>query len=53
MLDEDKGVCFIHLYPPIVQIDRAKKLSDEPLKLSASIFYGGVHRSVQCEVQCN
>ena len=48
ILDEDKSVCFIHLYPSIVQIDRAKKLSDEPLKLSPSIFYGGVHRTVQC-----
>ena len=48
ILDEDKSVCFIHLYPPIVQINRAKKLSDEPLKLSPSIFHGGVHRTVQC-----
>ena len=32
ILDEDKSVCFIHLYPSIVQINRAKKLSDEPLK---------------------
>ena len=48
ILDEDKSVCFIHLYPSIVQINRAKKLSDEPLKLSPSIFYGGVHRTVQC-----
>ena len=48
ILDEDKSVCFIHLYPPIVQINRAKKLSDEPLKFSPSIFYGGVHRTVKC-----
>ena len=46
ILDEDKSVCFIHLYPSIVQINRAKKLSDEPLKFSPSIFYGGVHRTV-------
>ena len=46
--DEDKSVCFIHLYPSIVQINRAKKLSDEPLKFSLSIFYGGVHRTVKC-----
>ena len=38
ILDEDKSVCFIHLYPSIVQVNRAKKLSDEPLKLSPSIF---------------
>ena len=38
ILDEDKSVCFIHLYPSIVQINRAKKLSDEPLKFSPSIF---------------
>ena len=48
ILDEDKSVCFIHLYPSIVQINRAKKLSDEPLKFSPSIFYGGVHRTVKC-----
>ena len=48
ILDEDKSVCFIHLYPSIVQINRVKKLSDEPLKLSPSILYGGVHRTVQC-----
>ena len=47
ILDEDKSVCFIHLYPSIVQINRAKKLSDEPLKFSRSIFYGGVHRTVK------
>ena len=47
ILDEDKSVCFIHLYPSIVQINRAKKLSDEPLKLTPSIFYRGVHRTVQ------
>ena len=41
ILDEDKSVCFIHLYPPIVQINGAKKLSDEPLKLSPSIFTEG------------
>ena len=41
ILDEDKSVCFIHLYPSIVQINRAKKLSDEPLKLSTSIFTEG------------
>ena len=28
ILDKDKSVCFIHLYPSIVQINRAKKLSD-------------------------
>ena len=38
ILDEDKSVCFIHLYPSIVQINRAKKLSDEPLKFPPSIF---------------
>ena len=48
ILDEDKSVCFIHLYRSIDQIKRAKKLSDEPLKLSPSSFYGGVHRTVQC-----
>ena len=48
ILDEDKSVCLIHLYPSIRQINRAKKLSDEPLKLSPSIFYGGVHWTVQC-----
>ena len=48
ILDEDKSVCFIHLYPSIVQINRAKKLSDEPLKFLPSIFYGGVHRTVKC-----
>ena len=47
ILDEDKSVCFIHLYPSIVQINRAKKLSDEPLKLLWSLFFGGVHRTVQ------
>ena len=41
ILDEDKSVCFIHLYPSIVQINRAKKLSDEPLKFSPSIFTEG------------
>ena len=41
ILDEDKSVCFIHLYPPIVQINGAKKLFDEPLKLSPSIFTEG------------
>ena len=49
ILDEDKSVCFIHLYTTVVQIKRAKKLSDEPLKLSPSIFPGGVHRTVQCK----
>ena len=39
ILDEDKSICFIHLYLSIVQINRAKKLSDEPLKLSPSIFF--------------
>ena len=48
ILDEDKSVCFIHLNPSIIQINRAKKLSDEPLKFSPSIFYGGVHRTVKC-----
>ena len=48
ILDEDKSVYFIHLYLSFVQINRTKKLSDEPLKLSPSIFYGGVHRTVQC-----
>ena len=48
ILDDDKSVCFIHLYPSIVQINRVKKLSDEPLKFSPSIFYGGVHRTVKC-----
>ena len=48
ILDDDKSVCFVHLYPSIVQINRAKKLSDEPLKLSPSNFYGGVHLTVQC-----
>ena len=48
ILDENKSVCFIHLYPSIVQINRAKKLSDEPLKFSPLIFYGGVHRTVKC-----
>ena len=48
ILDEDKRVCFIHLYPSNVQINKAKKLSDEPLKLSPSIFHRGVHRTVQC-----
>ena len=48
ILDEDKSVCFIHIYPSIVPINRAKKLSDEPLKFSPSIFYGGVHRTVKC-----
>ena len=38
ILDEDKSVCSIHLYPSIVQINRAKKLSDEPLKFPPSIF---------------
>ena len=48
ILDDDKSVCFIHLYPSIVRINRAKKLSDEPLKFSLSIFYGGVHRTLKC-----
>ena len=48
ILDEDKAVCLIDLYPSIVQINRAKNLSDELLKLSLSIFYGGVHQIVQC-----
>ena len=47
ILDEDKSVCFIHLYPSIVQINRAKKLSDEPLKFSPSIIYGAVHRKTK------
>ena len=41
ILDEYKIVCFIDLYPPIVQINRAKNLSDEPLKLSPSFFMEG------------
>ena len=53
ILDEDKSVCFIDLYPSIVQINRAKKLSDEPLKFSPSIFYGGVHRTVKCNSSSN
>ena len=41
ILDEDKSVCFIHLYPSIVQINRAKKLSDEPLKFSPHFLRRG------------
>ena len=31
ILDEEKSVWFIHLYPSVVQINKAKKMSDEPL----------------------
>ena len=53
ILDEDKIVCFIHLYPSIVQINRATKLSDEPLKLSLSIFLrrGSSDSTVQLKLE--
>ena len=53
ILDEDKSVCFIHLYPSIVQINRAKKLSGEPLKLSPLIFLrrGSSDSTVQLKLE--
>ena len=41
ILDEDKSVCFIHLYPSIVQINRAKSCSMNPSSYQRRFFTEG------------
>ena len=41
ILDEDKSVCFIHLYPSIVQINRAKSCPMNPSSCHRRFFTEG------------
>ena len=53
IFNEDKSVCFIHLYPSIVQINKGKKVSDEPLKISPIKFLwsGSSDSTVQLKLE--